>query len=131
MNDMARLSALLLVLVSIGTASIVALESGTRPTPSPTGRPESWRNQRYIVQSMANPSRWEALEVMDYDPGAFVRTELTPSQARRWMEAGGFQRVEFREYMDLLLIADSYRKGSELARAAEARRVPVRVATVD
>lgn len=47
------------------------------------------------------------------------------------MESGGFQRVEFREYMDILLIADSYRKGSERARTRDARRIPVRLATIE
>ena len=130
MTNASRHAALLLALSLAGAASFATILKETTPKQAPE-RAEAWRNRRYIAQSEANPSRWEALEVMAHDPGSFVRTELTPAQARRWMEDGGFERLSAREYWDVLLIADSYRKGREMARSAEERRVPVRVAAVE
>jgi hypothetical protein len=83
-------------------------------------RTESWRNGRYLMQSKADPSKWEALEVLANEPGSYNRTELTPAQARRWAEQGGFRHIPNQEYNARLAIAGGY--AAARARVAYASR---------
>jgi hypothetical protein len=119
MNDMNRFAALWVCLLAIGGIATCGIHVATQPAPG--ARVEGWRNQRVIMQSLANPGRWEALEVMAHDPGQYVRTELTPAQARRWVAQGGFRQVSPQEYNARLAIAGDYARASALRAAAKAQ----------
>lgn len=116
MDNSKRLAALWLSLLSIGAATLWGIDCGTR-APAPAERQDAPRNHRYLMQSKADPSRWEALEVLAEDPSQFYRTELSAAQARRWAAEGGFRWVSNQEFNDRLAIAGGYR-------AAKARPAP-------
>lgn len=120
MDNAKRLAALWLSLLSIGAVVIWGIDCGTR-APAPVERRETPRNHRYLMQSKADPSKWEALEVLAADPAQFYRTELSASQARRWAEEGGFRWVSNQEFNDRLAIAGGYRAAMVRAMPAGAR----------